>query len=101
VVSVDAGHFRKSDLPLLTQYSAAIDLADQAQKHLDAEGAVIDGKTSPWIAIQEKAVRNMVALSMRLRLSPQSRLDRKTAGSNSRKGSGSLGVDALSGVNDE
>jgi chaperonin subunit len=43
-------------------------------------GAVIDGKPSPWITVQEKAVRAMVALSMRLRLSPQSRIDPKTLG---------------------
>ena len=43
-------------------------------------GAVINGKPSPWITVQEKAVRAMVALSMRLRLSPQSRIDAKTLG---------------------
>ena len=41
-------------------------------------GAVVDGKPSPWIVVQDKAVRAMVALSMRLRLSPQSRTDPKT-----------------------
>jgi hypothetical protein len=31
------------------------------------------GRISPWTVIQEKSVRSLVALSMRLRLSPQSR----------------------------
>jgi hypothetical protein len=47
---------------------------------IEAIGAVINGKASPWITIQEKAVRAMVALTMRLRLSPQSRIDPLTVG---------------------
>jgi hypothetical protein len=43
-----------------------------------AGGPIVDGKASPWLVVQEKAVRAMTALSMRLRLSPQSRLDPKT-----------------------
>jgi hypothetical protein len=38
---------------------------------------VIEGKPSPWIYVQEKAIRTLTALSMRLRLSPQSRIDPK------------------------
>jgi hypothetical protein len=33
---------------------------------------------SPWLVVLEKCQRAVVALSMRLRLSPQSRLDPKT-----------------------
>ena len=77
VTSCDANHFRPSDLPLLVRYAEACAVGDQAAHEL-RRGAVVDGKPSPWIVIQEKAVRAMVALSMRLRLSPQSRLDSKT-----------------------
>ena len=34
---------------------------------------MVDGKPSPWLTVQEKAVRALVALSLRLRLSPQAR----------------------------
>jgi phage terminase small subunit len=71
-------HWRAEDAPLLARYVEAICLAEQAAEGLRKFGAVVDGKVSPWITIQEKAVRNIVALSMRLRLSPQARLDPKT-----------------------
>lgn len=77
VAGCDAGHFRQTDLPLLSRYCEAAILAEQAALGL-RDGAVVDGKPSPWIVVQEKCVRAMVSLSMRLRLSPQSRLDPKT-----------------------
>ena len=84
VASVDAGHFSAVDLPLLEQFAGAADLASQAQRHLDEEGAVIEGKASAWLAVLEKASRACVALSARLRICPQSRFDRLAAGTNSR-----------------
>ncbi|HEX9072974.1 MAG TPA: P27 family phage terminase small subunit [Pseudolabrys sp.] len=80
VASCDARHFQASDLPLLVRYCEACALADLAAAELRRDGAVVKGKASPWIVIQEKAVRAMVALSMRLRLSPQSRTDPRTVG---------------------
>jgi phage terminase small subunit len=79
VASCDRRHFRPSDLPLLCRYVEAAALAEQAAQEL-RQGAILDGRPSPWITVQEKAVRAMVALSMRLRLSPQSRSDAKTVG---------------------
>ena len=73
-----AGHFQLTDLPLLSRYCEAAVLAEQAALELH-DGAVVDGKPSPWIIVQEKCVRSMVSLSMRLRLSPQSRLDPKNS----------------------
>jgi phage terminase small subunit len=75
----DADHFRQTDLPLLSRYCEAAVLAENAALEL-RDGAVVDGKPSPWIVVQEKCVRALVSLSMRLRLSPQSRLDPKTLG---------------------
>jgi phage terminase small subunit len=75
----DPSHFRPSDLPLLARYVEACVLAERAAAEMRKTGPVIDGRASPWIVIQEKSVRAMTALSMRLRLSPQSRLDPKTA----------------------
>lgn len=94
VASADPEHFQRSDLSLLVQYAVACDLASQAQRAIDADGAVIMGKSSPWIVILEKAHRSMVALSARLRLSPQSRLDRKSAGLSSPV-PGSRGIETL------
>jgi phage terminase small subunit len=71
-------HFHSSDLPLLIRYVEACVLADEAAEHLRNEGAVIKGKPSPWLTVQEKSVRALVALSLRLRLAPQSRVDPKT-----------------------
>jgi len=96
VASVDPEHFSRADLPLLVEYVRAIAQADQAQRKLDAEGAVVDGKTSPWLVVQEKSIRAMVALSMRLRLSPQSRLDRAVAGTAAKR-RGVRGIEALVG----
>jgi phage terminase small subunit len=79
VTACDPKQFRPSDLPLLCRYCEAAVLAEQSALEL-RRGAVVDGKPSPWITVQEKAVRAMVALSMRLRLSPQSRIDPKTLG---------------------
>jgi|SRR5215216_7851150 len=70
-------HFRPSDLPLLCRYCEASILAEQAAGEL-RHGAVIDGRPSPWLVVSEKSTRALVALSMRLRLSPQSRIDPKT-----------------------
>jgi len=77
VTGCDADHFRQTDLPLLSRYCEAAILAEQAALEL-RNCAVVDGKPSPWIVVQEKCVRAMVSLSLRLRLSPQSRLDPKT-----------------------
>jgi hypothetical protein len=80
VGSVSAAHFRPTDGPLVEQYAQSIALARQAYAHLDEEGPVLGGKANAWLVVLEKAHRSSVALSMRLRLSPQSRLDRKAVG---------------------
>jgi phage terminase small subunit len=71
--SVDPKHFNQSDAPLLASYAIAICQEKQAVAHLRKEGCVVKGKPSPWIVVQEKSHRMMVALSLRLRLSPQGR----------------------------
>jgi phage terminase small subunit len=80
VEACDAKHFRQSDLPLLCRFCELTALADHAASELRKHGAVINGRASPWIVVQEKCVRGLVALSMRLRLSPQARIDAKTLG---------------------
>jgi len=65
--------FIPSDMPLLASYATAIVQERMAAEHLQREGYVVHGKPSPWVTIQEKAHRQMAALSLRLRLSPQGR----------------------------
>lgn len=79
VANCDARHFRPSDAPLLCRYVEADALAEKAAAQL-RKNPVIDGKPSAWLAVQEKNVRALVSLSMRLRLSPQSRIDLQALG---------------------
>ena len=79
VAACDARHFRPSDVSLLSRYCEADGLAERAAKEL-RENPVIDGRPSPWLAVQEKSVRALTALSIRLRLSPQSRIDARALG---------------------
>jgi len=88
VRSVDADHFRSVDMPLLAQYCVACAQADEASEKLAAEGAVIDGKASPWLAVQEKSMRAAAVLSTKLRCAPISRFDRTAAAANSREHAG-------------
>jgi phage terminase small subunit len=73
VTNCRANHFQASDMPLLCRYVESAALADLAAGELRRDGPVVGGRPSPWITVQEKAVRALVALSMRLRLSPQAR----------------------------
>ena len=47
-------------------------MAERSAQQL-REAPVVDRKPSPWLPVREKAAREMTALSMRLRLSPQAR----------------------------
>ena len=86
VDSVASDHFAECDAPLLTEYCRAAHQADQAATALAKGGAVNGGKPSPWLTVQEKSQRALVALSARLRRCPQSRFDRLKAGTSSRRG---------------
>jgi hypothetical protein len=73
VSACDSRHFVPSDLPLLASYARAICLEERASRELREQGDVVDGRASAWLTVWEKAHRGMVALSLRLRLSPQGR----------------------------
>jgi len=79
VSAVPPDHFRASDMPLIVQYCQAIALGDEASAYIRKEGAVVAGRASPWLIVLEKCQRAVVALSMRLRLSPQARAPRAKA----------------------
>jgi phage terminase small subunit len=82
VAKVPADHFRPADEPLLEAYCQAIALGRRAYAALEANGPVVDGRPSAWLVVLEKAHRSAVALSARLRLSPQHRLDPRTVSRN-------------------
>jgi hypothetical protein len=84
-------HFRQSDLPLLCRYVEASILAERAAQQL-REAPVTGSKPSPWLPVREKATRELVALSMRLRLSPQARAKGHVLPVKPRTDPGGLGV---------
>jgi phage terminase small subunit len=73
VLGCEPNHFRSSDMPLVTAFVRAALQEQAASAHLEAEGHVIDGKPSPWLAVLGQSQKALVALSHRLRLSPQGR----------------------------
>jgi hypothetical protein len=68
VTAEPAAHFKESDLSLLIQYCEAAAMAERAVKELQNDDAKMH-----WLTRWEKATRTMIALAMRLRISPQSR----------------------------
>ena len=73
VSACDRRHFVPSDTPLLAAYARAIVADETAAKMLREHGSVLSGRPSPWLAVKEKAHKEMISLSLRLRLSPQGR----------------------------
>jgi hypothetical protein len=72
VSACPASHFQASDAPLLAQYVANVVLNERATAELRT-APIVDGRPSPWLVVAEKSHRAVVALSLRLRLSPQAR----------------------------
>ncbi len=85
VRSMAPDHFSECDRPLLESYATAIVNARKAQAVLDRDGQVTAaGKISPWLLVLATNIKNIVSLSLRLRLSPSARFDRLKAGTTSR-----------------
>lgn len=84
VEATDPKHFVSSDIPLLTSYAEAIALKEEAQKALDDEGGVVNGKKNAWYDILNKQVKVISTLAMRLRLTPHSRYDARAAARNTK-----------------
>ena len=72
IAATSARHFRPSDLPLLTAYAQAIATQRMAAAEFKKQ-PLVSGRPSPWAAVEERAAKTMVMLSLRLRLSPQAR----------------------------
>ena len=72
VASAEYGHYQPEDMSLLVAYSQTVVLAETAAAEL-AANPVVDGKVSPWLAIQKEQVRLLAMLSTRLKIGPKSR----------------------------
>ena len=72
VAAMPFEHFAPEDVGLLASYSQAAVLAQTAAAELAAH-PVIDGRVSPWLAIQKEQVRLLAQLSIRLKIGPKSR----------------------------
>jgi P27 family predicted phage terminase small subunit len=70
-------HFQKCDAPLLVRYVENVVLARRAAAALASDGPVVHGRVNPMLVVAEKCDRALVALSMRLRISPQARMRRE------------------------
>jgi phage terminase small subunit len=73
VLSCEPTHFRASDLPLLTIFCRETVLERRAAVEFNRQPIMPDGRPSPWVAIRATAVKNLIGLTLRLRLSPQAR----------------------------
>jgi len=74
VARVPAGQFKPSDISLVCRWAEWTAVADRAAAEMATSDLVTaDGRPSPWIAIHERASKQLVALALRLRLGPQSR----------------------------
>jgi hypothetical protein len=73
VMACKPDHFLPSDVPLLCLYVKALAECQLATEQLRAGGRVVDGKPSAWLAVLTAATKSVLALCMRLRLSPQGR----------------------------
>lgn len=102
VNSTGPDHFTRADLPLLVEYCTACVLARDAASALQREGAVhpISCRANPWLVVQEKQLRAMSALSLRLRICPQGRMTAARAGTHAKR-PGARGVHALMELDDE
>ena len=97
VASCRSDHFEKCDSPLLVRYCENVVLGRRAAAALTADGPVVGGRTNPWLIVAEKIDRALVALSMRLRISPQARMRRETTG---QKGPGPSVYDIMRDMDD-
>lgn len=86
IAAADSDHFAEVDWPVLTSYGQAILMEREAYRRLALEGVVNGTKINPWVTVAEKAGRQIIACSMRLRLAPMSRLEAKQAARKPGKG---------------
>jgi len=81
VGAVQPEHFRPGDRPTIDALAGAIVVCRQLEAELSKRGPVDDGgQVSPLVRALRAQHALVASLSTRLRLTPSSRADRKTAG---------------------
>jgi hypothetical protein len=90
-------HFVRGDMTLIVEFATAKVLARQAAEALLREGPVVAGRQSQWLVVQEKQVRALGMLALRLRVCPSARTDSRAAGRGARQ-EGPRGVEWLTGL---
>lgn len=80
VDSLPADRFHPSDRPLLALYCRALHQAGLAFEAIETHGATSGDSINPAVRVADAAVKQAATLATKLRLCPQSRLDRKVAG---------------------
>jgi P27 family predicted phage terminase small subunit len=98
VGSCRSDHFQRCDYPLLVRYCENVVLARRAAAALASEGPIVHGRVNPMLIVTEKCDRALVALSMRLRVSPQARMRREGTAP---KGPGPSAYELMRDIDDE
>jgi P27 family predicted phage terminase small subunit len=80
VDSLPADRFHSSDRPLLALYCRFVHQAEMALASVEKDGAADGGATNPWLRVADVASKQCAVLATKLRLCPQTRMDRKVAG---------------------
>jgi phage terminase small subunit len=75
VARVPAAQFVEADLPLICRWCECQVMAERAAAELQ-QSMVKGDKVSPWFTIHQQATKTLKDLSLRLRLAPQSRLQK-------------------------
>jgi phage terminase small subunit len=77
VMSCPAGQFAPADLPLLCAWAENVAIRERMATRLALEGEITDqGKVNPAFNVHREAVKTLNALALRLRVSPQSRMQK-------------------------
>lgn len=77
--------FHASERPLLALYCRSMVTAERALTAIDRDGPLIGDKINPALRLFDTSVRQVVSLATKLRVTPQSRVDRKVAGTSARE----------------
>jgi hypothetical protein len=78
VGSHEAEHFRASDVPMLSAYCRSAALEKRSGIELAKEPLSANGQVSGWAVIHGHAVKDMLGLALKLRISPQARAKTST-----------------------
>jgi phage terminase small subunit len=86
VASCAPKHFTAADVELMRCYCESAVLSQESYAQMRDHGPVVDGRPSPWLALQDKAVRALAMLAPKLRLGPSARTDAKVTARQQRSG---------------